>query len=417
MAFALGVALFALGIFVSVCLHEAGHMWTAKKFGMKVTRYFAGFGPTLWSFRRGETEYGLKAVPLGGFVKIVGMTPLEEDEASLSEADKKRVFWRKPLWQRTVVLSAGSITHFILAFLLLWIAAMFVGLPNPALADVRSAEDVDKQPAVIAVLPCVPVNELATECAPTDPESPGKIAGLQNFDRIVAVNGTTIATYGDFRKAIRATPAGSALNLTVNRGNNIQSVTATPTQVERTAPDGTKQLTAVLGITWTTNEPNTVTYNPATAVGAAGAFFGDTLGNTFLAMKKLPEKLPKLWEALGGGERDVETPISVVGASRIGGELADRGIWPPFFWLLASLNVFVGIFNLLPLLPLDGGHIAIAWFERLRSTWAARRGKPDPGRVDYAKLMPVTYAVIIIFGAFTLLTVGADIVNPITLPW
>src|SRR5215216_5466629 len=128
MALVFGIIVFALGILISVCLHEAGHMGTAKAFGMKVTRYFAGFGPTLWSFRRGETEYGLKAIPAGGFVKIVGMTPAEEDEEEVAEADRTRVFWRKPLWQRTVVLAAGSVTHFIIAFVLLWITAVFLGL-------------------------------------------------------------------------------------------------------------------------------------------------------------------------------------------------------------------------------------------------------------------------------------------------
>src|SRR5918912_3314047 len=128
MAYALGIALFALAILVSVCLHEAGHMLTAKGFGMKVTKYFAGFGPTLWSFRRGETEYGLKAIPLGGFCKIVGMTPQDDDVAP---QDQPRAMWRFPVWKRTVVMSAGSITHFLLAIVATWFAAVFVGLPNP----------------------------------------------------------------------------------------------------------------------------------------------------------------------------------------------------------------------------------------------------------------------------------------------
>jgi membrane-associated protease RseP (regulator of RpoE activity) len=136
---------------------------------------------------------------------------------------------------------------------------------------------------------------------------------------------------------------------------------------------------------------------------------------TFEAMKKFPEKVPKLWTAINGGERDRETPISVVGASRLGGEAVQHGLWEAFVFLFIGLNIFIGVFNLLPLLPLDGGHIAIAWFEKARSWVYARLGRPDPGRVDYLKLMPVTYAVILIFGAFTLLTVTADVVNPIPL--
>ena len=135
MAYALGVALFALAILISVSLHEAGHMATAKAFGMKVTRYFVGFGPTLWSFRRGETEYGVKAIPLGGFVKIVGMTPQDDD---VDPADEPRAMWRFPLWKRTVVMSAGSATHFVLAFVALWLTLIFIGLPNPALAHPES---------------------------------------------------------------------------------------------------------------------------------------------------------------------------------------------------------------------------------------------------------------------------------------
>jgi membrane-associated protease RseP (regulator of RpoE activity) len=124
--------------------------------------------------------------------------------------------------------------------------------------------------------------------------------------------------------------------------------------------------------------------------------------------------VPKLIDALTGEKRDPETPISVYGASRLGGEAAEAGVLVRFLILLASLNVFIGVFNLFPLLPLDGGHIAIAWYERARSWIAAKRGKPDPGRVDYTKLMPVTYAVILIFGGISLLTIATDIVNPIS---
>ena len=148
----------------------------------------------------------------------------------------------------------------------------------------------------------------------------------------------------------------------------------------------------------------TITVGPVEGIGAAGHYTGQVFVGTFTAIKKFPEKVPKLFDALAGEKRDAETPISVVGASRLGGEAAEAGIWPFFFFLLAGLNIFIGIFNLVPLLPLDGGHIAIAWFERVRSWFAAKRGRPDPGRVDYTKLMPVTYVVILIFGGISLLT-------------
>src|SRR5688572_9608731 len=178
----LGIVVFALGILVSVCLHEAGHMATAKAFGMKVTRYFAGFGPTIFSFRRGETEYGLKAIPLGGFVKIVGMTPQDDD---VEPGDEDRAMWKFPVWKRTIVLSAGSITHFLLGFVILWVCASFIGMPNPALAD--------PQPAVISVQPCVITDADGRECRDGDPASPAGTAGLRNGDKILSVNGTSVA--------------------------------------------------------------------------------------------------------------------------------------------------------------------------------------------------------------------------------
>src|SRR5947208_16197240 len=149
MAYLLGVVLFALAIFVSVCLHEAGHMVTAKTFGMKVTQYFAGFGPTVWSTRRGETEYGIKAVPAGGFVKIVGMTPLEP----VADLDDSRAFWRRPLWQRTVVLAAGSATHFALAIVVAYAAAVTTGLPNRAAGSFDAAS---APAAVYSLSTCIP---------------------------------------------------------------------------------------------------------------------------------------------------------------------------------------------------------------------------------------------------------------------
>src|SRR5205814_10483021 len=147
-----------------------------------------------------------------------------------------------------------------------------------------------------------------------------------------------------------------------------------------------------------------------------GRKMGRVVGLTFEPLKQIPAKIPALFSAITGGQRDPNTPVSVVGASRIGGELVSVGDWMRVLSLFAVLNLFFGIFNLLPLLPMDGGHIAIAWFERLRSWWAARRGRPDPGRVDYLKLTPITLAVISILGVFVLLTVTADVVNPITLP-
>jgi len=195
MIYALGVFIFAVGILVSVCLHEAGHLLTAKRFGMKATHYFAGFGPTLWSIRRGETEYGVKAIPAGGFVKIVGMTPLEE----VDPADQDRAFWRFPLWQRTVVLVAGSATHFLLALVIFYFAAITTGLPNPV---AQTFEPTAAKPVIGQVSPCVVqkydlVNGDLRGCRATDPPGPAKVAGLRTGDRIVSIGGKPVTTYGD----------------------------------------------------------------------------------------------------------------------------------------------------------------------------------------------------------------------------
>src|SRR5689334_14072211 len=199
MAYLTGVVLFALIIFVSVCLHEAGHMVTAKAFGMKVTRYFAGFGPTIFSFKKGETEYGLKGIPLGGFVKIVGMTPQDDD---VEPGDEKRAMWRYPVWKRTIVMSAGSLTHFVLGFVLLWIVLTFVGIPNPKLNDAA------KLPAYISVADCIVTSDTQAACTDADPRGAAKAAGLRDGDLITSVDRANITSYGQLVNVIRNAKAG-----------------------------------------------------------------------------------------------------------------------------------------------------------------------------------------------------------------
>jgi len=415
MLYGLGVAAFALAILISVSLHELGHMITAKRFGMKVTKYFVGFGPTIFSFQRGETEYGLKAIPLGGFCKIVGMTPQDDDVAP---ADQPRAMWRFPVWKRTVVMSAGSITHFLLAIVATWFAAIFVGLPNPAIPADLTAQL--KAPAMISVGDCVSTVVSQAQFSPgvgTDKVGPAKAAGLQTGDVITRVGATPVSNYGELTDAIRAAKPGPT-QFTYVRDGKTMTATVGLVAGQRAPvddPKGPVREVAVAGIGWYTDQPATVKYGPAGAVGATGEFSWTLVKGTFSALGRIPDRVPALWHSITGGERDPDTPISVVGASRLGGEAIAAGVPQVFLMIFISLNVFIGIFNLLPLLPVDGGHIAIAWYERVRSWLYARFSKPDPGRVDYYKLMPFTYAVILIGGAFTLLTITADVVNPISI--
>ena len=415
MLYWLGTAAFALAILISVSLHELGHMITAKRFGMKVSKYFVGFGTTIFSFHRGETEYGLKAIPLGGFCKIVGMTPQDDDVA---EEDQPRAMWRYPVWKRTVVMSAGSITHFALAVVAAWCAAVFVGLPNPQLP--QTVQQQVALPARITVADCVQVVLTEQPCKAgtgSDVAAPAAAAGLRSGDVITKVGQTPITGYGQLTDVIRATGPGPVV-FEYTRDGKPGRTTVTMIAAKRPPldnPDGEVREVSVIGIGQSIDIPGTVTYGPVDAVGASLRYDWSLVEGSFVAMKRIPGKIPALWNSITGDERDPNTPISVIGASRLGGEAIQRGVPEIFLLIFISLNVFIGIFNLLPLLPMDGGHIAIAWYERARSWIYGKLHKPDPGRVDYFKLMPLTYAVILVGGAFTLLTATADVINPITI--
>jgi membrane-associated protease RseP (regulator of RpoE activity) len=316
---------------------------------------------------------------------------------------------------------AGSATHFLLALIIFYIAGLTTGLPSLA------AQDYDlmkAKPVVGTVSKCVVVDfdltkdKVLRDCRAGDPVAPARAAGLQKGDRILAVGGTPVTTYAEFVKAVRGTPPGP-VEITYRRDGETRTTTADLVATQRPPiddPTDTKHLATVSAIGLSQKLPKFIDhFGPVTAVGGSASFLGSNVEQTFAAVGKFPSKIPKLVEAIGGGQRDPETPISVVGASRVGGEAIEIGEPIFFLVLLGGLNVFIGVFNLFPLLPLDGGHVAVAWYERARSWLAARRGRPDPGRVDYNKLLPLTYAVILMFGSLTLLTLAADIVNPITL--
>jgi membrane-associated protease RseP (regulator of RpoE activity) len=240
---------------------------------------------------------------------------------------------------------------------------------------------------------------------------------MQDGDRITAAAGQKVTDWDSLLEAVADLTPGEPIDVTVERDGTEHVLQVTPYAAEVELADGTTETVARLGVSVYVDPsiPATVTSGPIQGIGDTASYTGDMFRETFVALADLPSKIPPLWDSIWGGERADDTPVSVVGASRLGGEMVQYDQWAMFFMLLVVLNYFIGVFNLLPLLPMDGGHIAIAWYEKVRSWFAARRGKPDPGRVDYLKLMPLTYAVIIVLGGFMLLTITADIVNPITI--
>ncbi|MFC0315168.1 M50 family metallopeptidase [Gordonia phosphorivorans] len=399
MSFALGVALFALALLISIAWHELGHMWAAQATGMKVRRYFVGFGPTLWSTRRGETEYGLKAVPLGGFCDIAGMTPYDQ----LAEEDRERAMYKQATWKRVLVLLAGPAQNFVFAFALVVVLGLGWGLPVLGDAPVHAT-------SVGCVAPSTLPDGKLVDC--TGP-APAAAAGLRSGDRILAVDGQTVSGSTDL--ITRVQESTDSVRLTIERDGARQDLTVPVTQVQRMTRNPDKTLSPVtvgaigVGLEQTTENH----YNALTVWGGAASFTGDMFTETYKALIALPSKIDDLWTAVTGGERAVDTPVSVWGASVTGGQAVERGYWDVFLLLLISVNFFLGAFNLVPLLPLDGGHIAIALYERLRDAVRGWFGKAKAGPVDYYKLLPLTYAVVAVMGAFMVLTLTADIVNPI----
>ncbi|MGU3433486.1 M50 family metallopeptidase [Actinomycetes bacterium M1A6_2h] len=404
MMFALGVVLFALGIGFSVALHEAGHMWTAQKLGMKVRRYYIGFGPKIFSWRRGETEYGLKAIPAGGFCDIAGMTAV--DELAPDEVD--RAMFRQKTWKRLVVMFGGIGMNFVLGFALVFALALGWGLPDRETAPT----------AQVGGLSCAaPTQAQDGSLSACSGPGPAQQAGLQQGDVITSVNGTSTPTSGDVVAALQ--PLTGTVELGVVRDDRPLTLPVQLQQVQRYVKSDSGELTSTtvgaVGMSIATVGPPNVRYNVLTAIPGSLSYTGYIFGQTAQAIVQLPAKVGALWTAITGGERDINTPISVVGASVIGGQAAERGLWEVFVGLLATLNFFLGAFNLLPLLPLDGGHIAVTIYEGIRNKLRFRKGLPAGRPVDYMKLMPATYVVIIAGGAFMLLTLTADIVNPIQL--
>ncbi len=431
-----GILIFAVLIGLSIALHELGHLLPAKRFGVKVTDYMIGFGPTIWSRQRGETRYGLKAIPVGGFIRMIGMVPPGPDgsrramstgrfaaliddarQQSLEEigpGDEDRVFYRLPVRRRVAIMLGGPFMNLIFAFVLFAAVLVGIGIPEPTMA-------------VATVGQCTPtVSEPAGdplpsgECPTGSEPAPAASAGLQEGDTVVAIDGAPTTDWLETTAWIRAHPGQEAVFTIVRDGQELQ--------VPITIASASRPVLDADGVP--TEEYITAGYvglapemawvrQPVTSVPS---YMWDLTVRSVQALLTLPIRLYELVTEtlIGGEERSVDSPVSVVGVSRIGGEVA--AMQEPitakaatFLALAASLNLFLFLFNLLPILPLDGGHVAGATYEGVRRRVARWRGRPDPGPVDIARLLPVAYVVAGVLMVMAVVVIWADLVKPITL--
>ncbi len=405
--FAIGIALFALAILISVALHECGHMWVARATGMKVRRYFVGFGPTLWSTRRpnrlGDTEYGLKAIPLGGFCDIAGMTTAEE----LAPEDIDHAMYRQAVWKRVAVLVAGPAMNVVICLVLLYGIALVWGLPNLH-PDNR---------AVIGETACVAAEVSPGKVGTCAGPGPAALAGIRPGDIVVKIGDTPVTTFEDMATAVHK--AHGTVAVVVDRDGAPITTYVDVTSTQRFLPAGSDKgklqsaTVGAIGVGAPRVAP--VRYGPLAAIPATLAFTGDLTAEVGKSLVAIPTKVGALVHAIGGGERDPQTPMSVVGASIVGGDTVEHGLWVAFWFFLAQLNLVLGAINLVPLLPFDGGHIAVAMFEKIRNLVRSTRGKVAAAPVDYETLMRPTYLVLALVVGYMLLTVTADLVNPIRL--
>jgi membrane-associated protease RseP (regulator of RpoE activity) len=436
LAFILGVVIIAVGLAVSIGLHEIGHLVPAKLFGVKVTQYMIGFGSTIWSRKKGETEYGVKAIPLGGYISMIGMFPPARGEQakadstsffqglvqdartssaeSITPGDEDRAFYRLSVWKRIVIMFGGPFMNLVLAVVLFAVLLMGFGVAQASTT-------------VGAVSECaLPATSERQTCEPGDPAAPGAAAGIEPGDRIVSVAGEPVESWSESTAIIRDHP-DEAIEVVVVRDGDEVALTVTPMLSERYVTDDRGQVvtdaagdpvTVQAGFVGISPASETV-QQPVTEVLPA---VGDNIARVAAIIVNLPQRIVDVANAaFGPEERDPNGPISVVGVGRVAGEIASLDEIPlaskaaGLVGILASLNVALFVFNLIPLLPLDGGHIAGALWEAIRRGFAKLRRRPDPGPVDMAKLMPLTLAVVVVLGGMSLLLIYADIVKPIQL--
>ena len=452
-AYAVGVLVLVGGLALSIALHEVGHLVPAKRFGVKVTQYMVGFGPTVFSRRRGETEYGVKAVPLGGYIRMIGMYAPERaaaevpagsggrgrrarrssrfshlaDEAraaaavEIGEGEDPRTFYRLPVAKRLVVMLGGPSVNFVLAVVFLGLMLVGTGVQAPqAGAEVASVSR--------CVVPAGQADD-QRGCTAADPPTPAAAAGIRPGDRVVSVAGERITDTARIGALVRPR-VGQAVPILVERDGQRLDLTVTPVlnAVAALDADGNARTDAsgavqtvqagFLGITSTA--PVALERQPVSAVAP---FVGDATLRTAGIVLTLPQRMVDIAQAaFGPGERDPNGPIGVVGVGRLSGEVATSDLFTStaervsvMLGILGSVNLALCVFNLIPLLPLDGGHVAGALWEGARRAIAKRRGRPDPGPFDLARLLPVTYAVVALFLGMSVLLLYADIVKPVTL--
>ncbi len=422
-----GLAIFAIGVLGSIALHEVGHLLPAKRFGVRVTQYMVGFGPTVWSRLRGETEYGMKAIPFGGYIRMVGMFPphrnrqgelvlaasstgpfqsMIEDarRTSVDEiraGEEHRAFYQLPVRQKLVVMLGGPTMNLFLAALLYTVALVVLGVPTLTTT-------------VAQVAPCVPAN-VVDECTDSDPQSPAAAADVEAGDQIVAVDGVAYGDWLDVVDVVRAQP-GEEVVLTVARGDRTLDLPVTVGSTEVPDPDNpTEVVTAgFIGLSPAVEQQRS-------SISAVPERMWEFVSRSGQAIVSIPSKMVGVWQAaFGDEERDPTGPVSVVGVGKFSVAVAEDQAtvgWKVANWLtlLAALNMALFFFNLIPLLPLDGGHVAGALYEGGRRQIAKARGRPDPGPVDVARMLPVAYSVAFLLIGMSVLLIYADIVNPIAL--